>query len=64
MATIDEIGTPVADEEGRKKIRALVLRLGIFIGLDFDDGKKGKRDVRADVPAPGAAGHGGNNHTH
>ena len=46
MATIDEIGTLVADEEGRKKIRALVLRLGIFIGLDFEAGKKGKRDVR------------------
>lgn len=32
MATIDEIGTLAADEEGRKKIRALLLRLGIFIG--------------------------------
>ena len=46
MATIDEIGTPAADDEGRKKIRTLVLRLGIFIGLDFEAGKFGKREVR------------------
>ncbi len=46
MATIDEIGALAADDEGRKKIRALVLRLGIFIGLDFEAGKFGKREVR------------------
>jgi hypothetical protein len=46
MASIDEIGALAADDEGRKKIRTLVLRLGIFIGLDFEAGKFGKREVR------------------
>ena len=46
MATIDEIGTLAADDEGRKEIGTLVLRLGIFIGLDFEAGKFGKREVR------------------
>ena len=46
MATVDEINTLATNEEGRTKIRALALRLGIFIGLDFEAGKFGKRDVR------------------
>ena len=46
MATVDEINTLATHEEGRTKIRALALRLGIFIGLDFEAGKFGKRDVR------------------
>ena len=87
MATIDGLEALAKDEKANPKIRELVLRLGIFVGLEFEESRWGKRPVRrlrrgviafgkdnlpvpihghsrTDVPAPGAAEHGGNNHTH
>jgi len=46
MATIDDIGALAKGEAGRQKIRLLVLQLGIFIGLDFEEQMWGKRPVR------------------
>ena len=46
MELLDELATVASDEDARQKIRPLVLRLGIWIGLDFEAGKFGKREVR------------------
>ena len=46
MATIDDLATLAKDENANQKIRELVLRLGIFIGLEFEEGRWGKRPVR------------------
>jgi hypothetical protein len=46
MAVLDELATVANDEAARQRIRPLVLRLGIWIGLDFEAGKFGKREVR------------------
>ena len=46
MAVFDELATVANDEAARQRIRPLVLRLGIWIGLDFEAGKFGKREVR------------------
>ena len=47
MATIDGLATLAKDENANQKIRQLVLRLGIFIGLEFEERMWGKRPVRA-----------------
>jgi hypothetical protein len=46
MATIEGLATLAKDENANQKIRQLVLRLGIFIGLEFEEGRWGKRPVR------------------
>jgi hypothetical protein len=46
MATIDDLSKLTKDSTANQKIRQLVLRLGIFIGLDFEEGLRGKRPVR------------------
>ena len=46
MELLDELTTVASDEDARQQIRPLVLRLGIWIGLDFEAGKFGKREVR------------------
>ena len=46
MTTIDDLAALAKDEKANKKIRDLVLQLGIFIGLDFEEGRWGKRPVR------------------
>ena len=47
MATIDDLGTLAADSNANEKIHRLVLRLGIFIGLDFEEWMRGKRPIHA-----------------
>jgi hypothetical protein len=46
MEMLDELATVASDAAARQRIRPLVLRLGIWIGLDFEAGKFGKREVR------------------
>ena len=46
MATIDDVAALAKDEKANKKIRDLVLQLGIFVGLEFEEGRWGKRPVR------------------
>ena len=46
MVAIDELATVTTDEAARQRIRPLVLRLGIWIGLDFEAAMMGKREVR------------------
>jgi predicted site-specific integrase-resolvase len=46
MATIDDLAALATDERANAKIRELVLRLGIFVGLEFEEGQWGKRAVR------------------
>ena len=46
MATIDDLTTLGADERANQRVRQLVLRLGIFIGLEFEEARWGKRPVR------------------
>ena len=46
MATIDDLATLAQDENANQKVRDLVLRLGIFVGLEFEEGRWGKRPVR------------------
>ncbi len=46
MATIDDLSALANDESANQKIRDMVLRLGIFIGLEFEEGRWGKRPVR------------------
>ena len=41
-----ELATLAKDENANQKIRGLFLRLGIFIGLDFAEGRWGKWPVR------------------
>jgi predicted site-specific integrase-resolvase len=47
MATIDDLGALAGDTNANDRIRQLVLRLGIFIGLDFEERMWGKRPIRA-----------------
>ncbi len=47
MATLDDLATLAKDGNANQKIRQLVLRLGIFIGLEFEERMWGKRPVRA-----------------
>jgi len=42
----DELVAVTTDETARQRIRPLVLRLGIWIGLDFEGYSKGKRPSR------------------
>ena len=46
MATIDDLAALAKDEKANKKIRDLVLGLGIFVGLEFEEGRWGKRPIR------------------
>ena len=46
MATIDDLAALAKDENANQKIRDLVLRLGIFVGLEFEEARWGKRPVR------------------
>lgn len=46
MATIDDLSKLTKDGTANQKIRQLVLRLGIFIGLEFEERDWGKRRVR------------------
>jgi len=47
MATIDDLAALAKDENANQKVRDLVLRLGIFVGLEFEERMWGKRPVRA-----------------
>lgn len=46
MATIDDLAALAKDANANQKIRDLVLRLGIFVGLEFEEARWGKRPVR------------------
>jgi hypothetical protein len=46
MLAIDELAAVTTDETAWQRIRPLVLRLGIWIGLDFEGYSKGKRPLR------------------
>jgi hypothetical protein len=46
MTTIDDLATLAKDENSNQKIRDLILRLGIFFGLEFEEARWGKRPVR------------------
>jgi hypothetical protein len=46
MTTIDDLAALAKDEKANKKIRDLVLQLGIFVGLEFEEGRWGKRPIR------------------
>ena len=46
MATIDDLAALAKDENANQKVRDLVLRLGIFVGLEFEEARWGKRPVR------------------
>jgi hypothetical protein len=46
MATIDDLAALAKDENANPRIRELVLRLGIFVGLEFEEGRWGKRPIR------------------
>jgi predicted site-specific integrase-resolvase len=46
MATIDDLAALGTDERANQRVRQLVLRLGIFIGLEFEEGLWGKRPIR------------------
>ena len=46
MATIDDLAELAKNENANPRIRELVLRLGIFVGLDFEEGRWGKRSIR------------------
>ena len=46
MATIDDLAALAKDQNANQKIRELVLRLGIFVGLEFEEGRWGKRPIR------------------
>lgn len=37
MATFDDLSTLAKDENSNQKIRDLILRLGIFFGLEFEE---------------------------
>ena len=47
MATINDLAALAKDENANQKIRDLVLRLGIFVGLEFEERMWGKRPIRA-----------------
>jgi len=46
MLAIDELATVANNETARQRIRPLVLRLGIWIGLDFEAAMMGEREMR------------------
>ncbi|MCX7429620.1 MAG: hypothetical protein NTY17_01190 [Planctomycetia bacterium] len=46
ITTIDDLAALAKDEKANKKIRDLVLQLGIFVGLEFEEGRWGKRLIR------------------
>jgi hypothetical protein len=46
MAALDDLASLTADANANQRIRQLVLRLGIFIGLEFEERQWGKRPVR------------------
>ena len=46
MATIDDLAALAKDENANQTVRDLVLRLGIFVGLEFEEGRWGKRPIR------------------
>ena len=46
MATIDGIASLAGDPNANPKIRELVLRLGVFVGLEFEERMWGKRPIR------------------
>jgi hypothetical protein len=47
MAALDDLASLATDGKAGEKIRQLVLRLGIFIGLEFEEQMWGKRPIRA-----------------
>ena len=47
MAAIDDLASLARDANANQRIRELVLRLGVFIGLEFEERMWGKRPVRA-----------------
>ena len=51
MATLDDLATLGADERANQKVRQLVLRLGIFVGLEFEERMWGKRPIRVSAAA-------------
>jgi hypothetical protein len=46
MAVLDDLGTLATNPNANQLVRQLVLRLGIFVGLDFEEGQWGKRKIR------------------
>ncbi len=46
MAMLDSLENLAETPDANQQIRDLVLRLGIYIGLDFEEGRWGKRKVR------------------
>ncbi len=46
MAALDDLTSLTVDANANQRIRQLVLRLGIFIGLEFEERQWGKRPVR------------------
>jgi hypothetical protein len=47
MAAIDDLAALANDENANQRIRQLVLRLEIFVGLEFEERMWGKRPIRA-----------------
>jgi hypothetical protein len=47
MATLDNLAALATVPDANQKIRQLVLRLGIYIGLEFEERQWGKRAVRS-----------------
>jgi hypothetical protein len=46
MGVIDDLASIATDRDAIQRLRPLVLRLGIYIGLDFEERMWGKRPVR------------------
>ena len=47
MTAIDDLASLARDANANQRIRELVLRLGVFIGLEFEERMWGKRPIRA-----------------
>ncbi len=47
MAAIDDLASLARDANANQRIRELVLWLGVFVGLEFDERMWGKRPIRA-----------------
>jgi predicted site-specific integrase-resolvase len=47
MTALDDLATLATNHEANQTIRQLVLRLGIFVGLDFEERMWGNRPIRA-----------------
>jgi len=56
MVMIDDLATLTKDQAANPRIRQLVLRLGIFVGLEVEESRWGKRPIRRLSPGllPGA----------